>query len=161
MPSAYSPRPGHDWNPLRRHRNIPCPCGSGHKAKRCHGRAEILPEEDVRKIKAYLVGIHEKATFQQAGPADSGNQQRKENTMGKDLHKRVDSDFTYHRPPAEKVQDFVQIREKAKELAHLVVDLVPRGREQATALTRIEEAVMHANAGIARQYPAEVPPVST
>lgn len=47
------------------------------------------------------------------------------------------------------------IREKAKELALLIADTVPAGREQSTALTRLEEAVMHANAGIARQYPAE------
>lgn len=77
--------------------------------------------------------------------------------MGDDLIGRIKNDFTYHRPPAGKGQDFVTLREKAKELALLFESLVPRGREQSSALTRLEEAVMHANAGIARQYPVEPP----
>jgi hypothetical protein len=72
-----------------------------------------------------------------------------------DLARRVRNDFTYHRPPAEVGPTFVTLREKAKELGLLIVEHVPAGREQATALTRLEEAVMHANAGIARQYPVE------
>ncbi len=71
------------------------------------------------------------------------------------LTKRVHNDFTYHRPPAELQETFFQLREKAKELALLIVEKVPSGREQSSALTRLEEAVMHANAGIARQYPVE------
>lgn len=71
------------------------------------------------------------------------------------LQARINNDFTYHKPPTEVAQNFVTLREKAKELAHLFDQLVPAGREQSTALTRLEEAVMHANAGIARQYPVE------
>lgn len=70
-----------------------------------------------------------------------------------DLTKRIQNDFTYHKPPQEKGQVFVEIREKAKELALMIAENVPAGREQSTALTRLEETVMHANAGIARQYP--------
>jgi len=69
------------------------------------------------------------------------------------LLKRIENDFSYHLPPPEKVEVFQAIREYAKNLASLIVMTVPPGREQATALTRLEEAVMHANAGIARQYP--------
>lgn len=75
--------------------------------------------------------------------------------MDEDLKKRLENDFTYHRPPADVAANFVVIREKAKELAMIIADLVPRGREQSSAFTRLEEAVMHANAGIARQYPVE------
>lgn len=50
----YTPHPGDDWNPLRRHRNLPCPCGSGKKIKRCHGQAETLPLDDLPKVKEYL-----------------------------------------------------------------------------------------------------------
>lgn len=71
------------------------------------------------------------------------------------ITKRIKNDFTYHRPPAEMQAVFVAIREKAKELALLIDRVVPPGREQSTALTRLEEAVMHANAGIARKYPVE------
>lgn len=71
------------------------------------------------------------------------------------LKARIQNDFTYHTPPKEVASVFVQIREKAKELALLIDEKVPAGREQSSALTRLEEAVMHANAGIARQYPAD------
>lgn len=70
-----------------------------------------------------------------------------------DLTSRIKNDFTYHKPPSTVQDTFVELREKAKELALLIADKVPAGREQSTALTRLEEAVMHANAGIARQYP--------
>ena len=76
-------------------------------------------------------------------------------SQGQTIQSRINNDFTYHTPPKERAQDFVKLREKAKELAHLIVELAPAGREQSTALTRLEEAVMHANAGIARQYPAD------
>lgn len=70
-----------------------------------------------------------------------------------DLEKRICNDFTYHIPPPEKTPIFIEIREKAKELALLICKEVPYSREQSSALTRLEEAVFHANAGIARQYP--------
>lgn len=69
------------------------------------------------------------------------------------LRTRIESDFSYHSPPAGALDNFREIREKAKELAFLIASKVPQGREQSTALTRLEETVMHANAGIARRFP--------
>jgi hypothetical protein len=66
------------------------------------------------------------------------------------LHQRVDRDFSYHAPREGQPEKYSALRAKARELAHLVVELVPSGREQASALTKLEESVMHANAGIAR-----------
>lgn len=71
------------------------------------------------------------------------------------LMNRIENDFTYHSPPKEVIQHFVEIREKAKHLAKQMVVSVPYGRELSSALTCLEQAVMHANAGIARQYPVE------
>jgi uncharacterized protein YecA (UPF0149 family) len=51
---AYLPADGYAPNPLRAHRNLPCPCGSNRKAKKCHGRYDFLPIADVAQIKAYL-----------------------------------------------------------------------------------------------------------
>ena len=34
--------------------------------------------------------------------------------------------------------------------AHLIVTLTPKSREQSLALTKLEEAIMHANSAIAR-----------
>lgn len=67
------------------------------------------------------------------------------------LFDRIESDFTYHPPVPEMLPKFTDIREDAKYLAHLIDHLVPDGREKSTALTKLEEVVMWANAGIARQ----------
>lgn len=67
------------------------------------------------------------------------------------LVERIENDFVYHPPKPGQQEKYVALREKAKELAHLICNTVPSGREQSSALTRLEEAVFHANAGIARQ----------
>lgn len=54
MTSKLIPAPGFEWNPLKRHRNVFCPCDSGKKAKHCHGIPEALPIADVNHIKDYL-----------------------------------------------------------------------------------------------------------
>lgn len=66
------------------------------------------------------------------------------------LHDRVERDFQYHPPKGDQPQKYVFIRDKARQLAHDLVDLVPPGRELSLALTKLEECVMMANAGIAR-----------
>lgn len=65
----------------------------------------------------------------------------------KDLEKR----FTYHKPTPEKAEKFPLIRNKAKELAYLIEELVPNGREKSLAITKLEEVVMWSNAGISRE----------
>lgn len=64
----------------------------------------------------------------------------------KDLENR----FTYHAPKGDQTDRYVKLREKYKELAHMIVDLTPTGREQATALTNLETSSFWANASIAR-----------
>lgn len=71
--------------------------------------------------------------------------------MGEDLKTRIENDFSYHASDDTKQGKYIAIRAKAKELALMIADLVPMSREQSTALTRLEETVMHANAGIARR----------
>lgn len=51
---VYSAKPGFGFNPLRAYRNLPCPCNSGRKVKRCHGMIDILPLEEIEKAKGYL-----------------------------------------------------------------------------------------------------------
>jgi hypothetical protein len=62
----------------------------------------------------------------------------------------LDRRFTYHAPKPGQPELYVAIRDKARELAVLVSDAQPNSRERALAITAIEEAVMWANAGIAR-----------
>ena len=58
--------------------------------------------------------------------------------------------FKYHAPKEGQPEKYVKIRDTAKEFAILVNELVPQSREQSLAFTKLEEAVMWANAGIAR-----------
>lgn len=58
--------------------------------------------------------------------------------------------FKYHAPKDGQPAKYEALRAKAKELAEMVIDLVPDSRERSIALTKIEEASMWANSGIAR-----------
>jgi hypothetical protein len=58
--------------------------------------------------------------------------------------------FTYHPPKEGQPEMFVQIRDKGYELAKLIDELCPDSREKSLAITKIEEAIMWANAGIVR-----------
>jgi hypothetical protein len=70
--------------------------------------------------------------------------------MNTDIRERIENDFTYHAPKEGQPERYQQIREKAKELALLIVDLTPTSREQSIALTELETATFFANAAIAR-----------
>lgn len=59
--------------------------------------------------------------------------------------------FTYHPPKEGQPAKYEALRDKAKELADTIVELCPSSREQATALTNLEQCVMWANAAIARR----------
>lgn len=67
------------------------------------------------------------------------------------LHRRIDNDFVYHTPTRELLETYATLREKHRALAHFMAGVCPIGRELSSALTKLEEAVMHANAGIARK----------
>ena len=58
--------------------------------------------------------------------------------------------FTYHEPKDGQAERYVRVRDTAGSLAHLFVTNCPRSRELSVALTKLEEAVMWANAAIAR-----------
>ena len=63
---------------------------------------------------------------------------------------KIENAFTYHAPKDGQPEKYQTIREKAKELAYLIQELVPPSREQSLAMTKLEECSMWANAGIAR-----------
>jgi hypothetical protein len=62
----------------------------------------------------------------------------------------VERDFKYHPPKEGQAKRYEAIRNKAKELALMLVRECPDSSEKNLALTKIEEAVMWANASIAR-----------
>ena len=63
---------------------------------------------------------------------------------------RLETSFTYHRPLGDQPERYTLIRCAAEEFAELLMKNCPRSRELSLALTHLEEAVMEANASIAR-----------
>ncbi len=57
--------------------------------------------------------------------------------------------YTYHAPTDDQVVRYKAIREKAKSLAELLDHFCPPSRERSLAQTKLQEAVMWANASIA------------
>ena len=60
----------------------------------------------------------------------------------------VESVFTYHAPRSEQLPKYQALRDKAKELAFLILDDVPQCADQQAALRLLRECVMTANAAI-------------
>lgn len=58
--------------------------------------------------------------------------------------------FTYHAPQNGQPEMYQQLRETAHDLACLINDMCPESREKSLAITNLEQAVMWANASIAR-----------
>lgn len=58
--------------------------------------------------------------------------------------------FTYHAPQQGQPEIYGEIRNRAQGIALYLNDVCPESREKALAFTALEEAVMWANAAIAR-----------
>ena len=62
----------------------------------------------------------------------------------------LENRFTYHAPKAGQPEIYQGIRSIALNFARTIDQQVPDSREKSLALTHLEDAVMWANAGIAR-----------
>jgi hypothetical protein len=65
-------------------------------------------------------------------------------------NKELDRRYCYHAPTGDQPIRYQAIRQNARALAGLINDACPESDEKDTALIRLEEAVMWANASIAR-----------
>lgn len=59
--------------------------------------------------------------------------------------------FTYHAPKLGQPHKYESLRSMALEYASLINETCPESREKSLAITKLEEAVMWANASIARR----------
>lgn len=59
--------------------------------------------------------------------------------------------FTYHAPTPADVEKMIGIRHLSHSIAEQIMAHVPECRERSLALTKLEECVFWANAGIARR----------
>ena len=57
--------------------------------------------------------------------------------------------FTYHSPSVDDQENYVAIRDKARELALVILNRTPPSADQSAAIRLLREAVMTANASIA------------
>lgn len=62
----------------------------------------------------------------------------------------IENNFTYHSPKPGQPEQYQKLREKAKELAYLILESCPKSREASLAMTNLENAIFWANAAIAR-----------
>jgi len=58
--------------------------------------------------------------------------------------------FNHHPPKGNQIQRYAVIREHCLDLARIITHLTPDSREQARALTALDDVMMNANAAIAR-----------
>jgi hypothetical protein len=74
---------------------------------------------------------------------------------------QINHNFKYHPPTGADPVKHARIRDKSRELALLIDELLPAaaGREKAMAITKTEEAMMWACAGICR-FPEPQPPLT-
>lgn len=70
--------------------------------------------------------------------------------QNKTINQQIENNFIYHTPKEGQPEKYGVIREKMKELAYLIDDLCPNGREKSVAMTNLETAMFWANASIAR-----------
>jgi hypothetical protein len=64
--------------------------------------------------------------------------------------RRNDNNFTYHAPKNDQAERYTELRDRAKDLAEIILTYCPPSREKSLALTKLEECSMWANASIAR-----------
>jgi hypothetical protein len=62
----------------------------------------------------------------------------------------IEHNFKYHTPKEGQPEKYTALREQGKSLAYMIDELCPDSREKSLAITKLEEAVMWANASIAR-----------
>lgn len=73
-------------------------------------------------------------------------------TLGSD---EIEDRFGYHRATTDTAQTHAQVRIGFQSHAIALDELLPDGREKALAMTALQEAMMWANAAIARQDPVD------
>lgn len=68
----------------------------------------------------------------------------------------INKRFTYHAPQGNQSELYEELRRKARALATFIILETPASREQSLAITKLEEAIFWANAGIARRTPKPI-----
>ena len=70
-------------------------------------------------------------------------------SLNPDEQTALDHVFSYHAPDAAAIAHMQELRESAKSLASLILQVCPRCADRSAAIRQVREAVMSANASIA------------
>lgn len=62
----------------------------------------------------------------------------------------LDNIYKYHAPRGDQQARYIELREAGRYIAELILKHCPDSREKSLAYTKLEEAIMWANASIAR-----------
>jgi len=68
-----------------------------------------------------------------------------------DKNPQIENNFSYHAPKEGQPERYNVIRSMAREFAYVIERNCPNSHEKSLAMTKLEEAVMWANASIARE----------
>ena len=63
---------------------------------------------------------------------------------------QLENNFVYHSPKPGQNDKYQRLRSNALGMAYLIQELTPKSREQALAITNLEQSIFWANAAIAR-----------
>jgi hypothetical protein len=74
----------------------------------------------------------------------------REYTPDEKTKQRIDNDFSYHPPKEGQEERYITVRHEFRMMAHWLTRMCPPSRELAVSLTHLEEAMIYANAAIAR-----------
>lgn len=66
------------------------------------------------------------------------------------MNEEIEKNFSFHPVKEGQPELYNSVRDKAKQLAYTIKDVCPDSREKSLAMTKLEEALMWANASIAR-----------
>lgn len=66
------------------------------------------------------------------------------------MKEKIENNFRYHSPKASQTEKYKAIRDLAKGFAIFIDEVCPDSREKSLSITNLEQAVMWANASIAR-----------
>jgi hypothetical protein len=69
------------------------------------------------------------------------------------MNQELKSRFSFHTPDSDGINKMEAIRVSVRQLAEIIDQLCPDGREKSTAFTQLQFVMMSANSAIVQQYP--------
>jgi hypothetical protein len=123
--------------------------------------AALKSADELHKVRSGLSAAADDARGADLGKALEGPRKSSHSdVLRARIHEQIAAVFTTHDVAPEALPSMEAILNKGRELATLMADVVPVGRELSAALLDLEHAVTTARAGIARTRSVKRPPIA-